>query len=132
MGLRDIAKLAQNNRVLRVISKYGVERSRVEEVKLELAWRRPDQGQTYYYYNGPLDDKTRPFCRLMLQIDKVFSQEDIDKISEELGYSVLEYCGSFGCRHQWVKFRGKFITTPKPTVMEIRKLINDGDEFENK
>jgi len=64
----------------------------------------------------------------MLKIDKVFSQSEIDRISDELGYDVLVYCGSYNCRHQWIRFRGKRINTPVPTSRQIRKLINDGIE----
>ena len=124
----SILRLREENRVLRAFSKYGIPRNEIQELKIEFADRIPEPGEDYYYYSGPLDNKTRNFCRLMLAIDKVFSQEEIDKISEELGYDVLRYCGSYNCRHQWIRFRGKRIFTPKPTVREIRKLINNGIE----
>lgn len=123
-----IIRLNEERKILSVFSKYGVERSKVVQLTETFAYRKPESGESYYYYNGPLDDKTRNFCRLMLKIDKVFSQEEIDKISEELGYDVLEYCGSYNCRHQWIRFRGNRIFTPKPTIREIRKLINQGIE----
>lgn len=130
MNLQNLKRIATELNLFRILSKYGTKSVFIERIKEGFADRKPEQGVTYYYYNGPLDAKTRSFCRLMLKIDKVFSEEEINKISEELGYSVLEYCGSFGCRHQWIKFWGRRISTPKPTVREIRKLINDGVEFE--
>ncbi len=130
--IKDFKKILFEKELIRLLRKCGVSKSEVEEIPREFADRKPEEGVNYYYYNGPLDAKTRAFCKLMLKIDKVFSEEEINKISEELGYPVLEYCGSFGCRHHWVRFRGKRINTPKPTVREIRKLINDGVEFESK
>ena len=130
--LQLFKRLKQEREILSVLSKYGIPKSHVIEVKSEFADRKPEAGVNYYYYNGPLDAKTRKFCRLMLKIDKVFSEEEINKVSDELGYPVLEYCGSYGCRHQWIRFRGNRIYTPKPTVREIRKLINDGIESESK
>lgn len=111
-----------------VLKKYGTPRSQVEQFTTDFADRKPEEGQEYYYYVGPNDEKTRPFCKLMLKIDKVFSLEEINKISDELNYPVLKYKGSYNCRHEWVRFRGKRIYTPKPTVREIRKLINSGIE----
>ena len=90
---------------------FGTKKSLIEEVKNEFAWRKPEEGMDYFYYSGPDDDKTRPFCKLMLKIDKVFSTEEIDKIGEELNYDVLKYKGSYNCRHKWVRFRGKRIST---------------------
>lgn len=126
--LNSIKRITQERRIIKVISKYGLPKSQVLELTSQFADRTPEEGVNYYYYNGPLDEKTRQFCRLMLKIDKVFSEEEINKISDELGYSVIEYMGSYGCRHQWIRFRGKRIYTPKPTIREIRKLINEGIE----
>jgi hypothetical protein len=114
--------------ILRLLRKTGYSKSEVETLPENFAERKPEDGLTYWYYSGPLDGKTRAFCRLMLKIDKVFSDEQIAKISEELGYDVLEYMGAYNCRHTWIRFRGKLILTPNPTIREIRKLINDGVE----
>lgn len=123
-----LKNLKLQKELITVLQKYGTPKHLIEEVPIELATRKPQEGNTYWYYSGPLDNKTRPFCKRMLQIDKVFSDEEIGRISEELGYDVLAYAGVtfFNCRHKWIRFRGKFISTPAPTVREIRKLINDG------
>lgn len=126
--LNRFKKLAFERELLKLLSKCGVKRSEVEEIPKEFADRKPEEGVEYYYYVGPNDDKTRAFCKLMLKLDKVFSIDEISYISEELNYPVLEYKGSYNCRHNWVRFRGKRIFTPKPTVREIRKLINSGIE----
>lgn len=120
--------MAFERKFLSLANKLGTPKKKVEELPKEFANRIPEKGMDYYYYLGPLDEKTRPFCRHMLKIDKVFSREEIDYMSAELNYPVLEYGGSYNCRHQWVKFRGRVISTPKPTQREIRRLINNGME----
>ncbi len=126
--LHSIVRAGRECELLKLLrsDKYGIPRSEVEEITENFADRKPEEGMNYYYYSGPLDEKTRPFCSLMLTIDKVFSEEEIAKISEELNYSVLKYKGSYKCRHDWIKFRGKRIYTPAPTQRDIRKLINKG------
>jgi hypothetical protein len=114
--------------LISLLKNTGVSRSSVEEIPKQFADRKPEEGVDYYYYIGPNDAKTRPFCRLMLKIDKVFTEEEINYISDNLNYPVLEFCGSYGCRHSWVRFRGRRISTPPPTQREIRKLINRGIE----
>ena len=63
-----------------------------------------------YQYSGPKDSKNRSFCRRVLDLNMLFRQEDISKLtitganSEEFGYyDIFEYKGSFGCRHRWNK-----------------------------
>jgi hypothetical protein len=57
---------------------------------------------------------SRPFCKKMVALSatKLFSREDIQKISERLGYSVFKRAGGFWnnngkiefqCRHGWVQ-----------------------------
>lgn len=101
-------------------------RSKVEQFSSEFASRKPEEGEDYYYYSGPLDEKTRPFCVKMLKLDKVFSNRDIDILSNYLNYDVQQYKGSYNCRHKWIRFRGKIISTPEPTVGQIRDLISKG------
>lgn len=85
--------------------------------------RKPKEGTRYFYYTGPNDEKTRDFCKYILKLDKVFSEEEIKFMSDMLGYSVLRYKGSYNCRHEWVQFNGKRIKTPAPTVSQIDRLI---------
>lgn len=64
-----------------------------------------------YSYEGILDDRNRPFCRKMLELDNMYSREDIEAISAELGYSVWHRRGGWYktpggearpyCRHYW-------------------------------
>lgn len=65
-----------------------------------------------YSYEGPKDDKNRPFCAKMLQLDKLYSRSDIEQLSVALGYSVFDRRGGWltmkdgthrpYCRHRWV------------------------------
>lgn len=66
-----------------------------------------DPNKSFYFYDGPLDDKTRGFCATLLLQGKFYSQGEIDYLSERLGYNVDLYCGSYGCRHQWKRARIK-------------------------
>ena len=66
-----------------------------------------DPNEVFYYYDGPLDDKTRAFCQEILIIGKFFRQEDIDKLSSKAGYNVDLYMGSYNCRHKWLRARVK-------------------------
>lgn len=122
--IKSLQRRKAERDILRLMKKTGYRQADVEVLPDSFANRKPEPGEQYYYYNGPLDDKTRAFCKLMLKLDKVFSLEQINYMSEELGYDVLYYCGSYNCRHSWIRFRGKIINTPNPTTREVRKLIN--------
>jgi hypothetical protein len=64
-----------------------------------------------YSYEGPKDDRNRPFCARLLELDKFYSREDIERLSERLGYSVWDRRGGWwtqpdgsrspSCRHEW-------------------------------
>jgi hypothetical protein len=50
---------------------------------------------------------TRPFCRKMVALNRLYSRADIEKISARLGYSVFDRKGGWWgdkpeCRHRWV------------------------------
>lgn len=70
-------------------------------------YKEIDPNKSFYYYDGPLDDKTREFCATLLLQGKFYSQEEINYLSSRLGYNVDLYCGSYGCRHQWKRARIK-------------------------
>jgi hypothetical protein len=126
MNSKWIANFKVEHALFNLFSTKGIPKSEVQEIKEEFADRKPKEGETYYYYSGPLDDKTRPFCKQMLAYDKVVSSVDIDILSNYLDYDVKKYNGSYNCRHSWVKFRGKRISTPELTINQIRKLVNLG------
>lgn len=60
---------------------------------------------------NPVIAGTRPFCRKMLSLNKLYSRADIQKISEYLGYDVMKRAGGFWndngdvkyhCRHEFM------------------------------
>ncbi len=51
-------------------------------------------------------DTTRPFCRRLIELDRVYTRSEIETISQRLGYSVFDRAGGFWgkkpyCRHEW-------------------------------
>lgn len=53
---------------------------------------------------------TRPFCRKLIELDKMYSRAEIEQISSRVGYSVFDRSGGFwnnngeietSCRHTW-------------------------------
>lgn len=64
-----------------------------------------------YSYEGPQDSRNRPICAKLLQLRRLYSRADIERISERLGYSVFDRRGGFWrhkdgeitpyCRHHW-------------------------------
>lgn len=69
----------------------------------------PTQIFVKYSYEGPQDSRNRPFCAKMMQLNRLYTRADIEKISERLGYSVFDRRGGFwnkgngvispSCRH---------------------------------
>jgi len=57
-------------------------------------------GLDNFMYVGPLDSKTRPFCRRLL--GEVFSRAEIDKMENGQTMNVFTTCGGYNCRHKWV------------------------------
>lgn len=55
----------------------------------------------------PIIPTTRPFCRKLIGLNRIYSRAEIEKISARLGYSVFERKGGWWgnnpeCRHRWV------------------------------
>ena len=46
--------------------------------------------------------ESRPFCKMLISLGRVYSRSDIETMSARLGYSVWDRCGGDGCRHRWV------------------------------
>lgn len=71
----------------------------------------PTQIFIKYSYEGPQDDRNRPFCAKMMQLNRLYSRYEIEQISQRLGYSVFDRRGGFWrhpdgevtpyCRHRW-------------------------------
>ena len=111
------------------LKERGIPRASIQEVKEHFngrSGRRASKDEFYFVYSGPLDEKTRPFCKQLLTLDKVISETDIDILSNYLNYDVKLYKGSYNCRHKFRRFRGEFILTPELTITQIRSLVNKG------
>lgn len=64
-----------------------------------------------YAYAGPKDDKNRAFCAALLDLNRVYSRQDIESIGAEVGRNVWETRGGWyhqangvnrpSCRHIW-------------------------------
>lgn len=54
----------------------------------------------------PVIETTRPFCRRLLQLNRLYTRAEIESISQRVGYSVFDREGGFWgnkphCRHEW-------------------------------
>lgn len=64
-----------------------------------------------YSYEGPQDNRNRPFCAKLMELNRLYSRADIERISMRLGYSVWDRRGGWwtqpdgtrskSCRHEW-------------------------------
>lgn len=52
-------------------------------------------------YVGPLDSKTRPFCRRLLVAGEAYTREAIDTLDNGQVGPVSSFCGGWSCRHGW-------------------------------
>lgn len=68
-----------------------------------------DKYRIRFKYVGPRDNKNRQFCADMLAKNRVYRQEDIDNLTDNVAneqfgfYNIFLWRGSFNCRHTWVK-----------------------------
>jgi hypothetical protein len=71
-----------------------------------------DSFKVKYKYTGPKDSKNRDFCRALLNLNKVYTRAEIDKISQIVDRNVWTKRGGWQtvkgtdihlpfCRHQW-------------------------------
>lgn len=94
-----------------------IERVAIEEKELllppEIVKNPPAQVFIKYSYEvkpgiGPaIIPTTRPFCRRMVQLNRFYSRQEIENLSQRLGYSVWDRKGGWWghkeeCRHRWV------------------------------
>ena len=138
--LSKIKRIMMKVKVLNKLKdlKFGLPQSNVEVIeynaddKITKMADRKNDGY-YYYYTGP--ESERDFCKIILKLDKVFSEDDINALTILTGYDVFEYQpgpimpnggpGGPNCRHGWIRFRGKFINTPAPTDRQIANIANN-------
>lgn len=65
----------------------------------------------YYFYDkkpgaqfsggGIIDEKSRDFCVRLVNQNKYFTKENIDKMTLTAGFDVFQYAGGKNCRHSW-------------------------------
>lgn len=57
---------------------------------------------TKFYYAGPNDILTRPFCGELISEGRVFTAEEIAGMDNEQDLDVMTFGGGYNCRHQWI------------------------------
>lgn len=68
--------------------------------------------ETRYKYTGPKDSKNRAFCARLLELNKLYTRDEINTISDRVGYNVWAQRGGYYhnpttdittpyCRHNW-------------------------------
>ena len=73
-----------------------------------------------WYYHGPLDNKTRPICRLML------SDRGLTKAEVEARYpGALIDGGGFNCRHRWLPER----SDPRSSKTAKQEIDNNPKKY---
>lgn len=55
----------------------------------------------------PIIETTRPFCKRLIELDRLYTRSEIEQISQRVGFSVFDRKGGFWgskeeCRHRWV------------------------------
>lgn len=99
--------------------KTDVVGDRIEVKRLGPVAKMPQLEEGYqisvkYKYFGPQDSKNRPFCREMLNMNRLYTREEIDNISDTVGYNVWLRRGGWykdpttdiprpSCRHTWMQ-----------------------------
>ncbi len=103
-GVIDITQ--KGGSVIRKIIKKDVKQLLPEMKVMYTYEKRPDVS------GASLLPTSRPFCKKLVSMNKMFSREDIQKISDRLGYSVFKRAGGFWnnngtiewqCRHGWMR-----------------------------
>jgi hypothetical protein len=90
---------------------------------------------TRYVYAGETTDKSRPFCKKMIDAKKIYRKEDILQMSNQPvnagwgargadTYNIWFYKGGGNCHHRWNKqvyaaFEGKAIDVNDPNLKRI-------------
>ena len=123
--VQDVIDFFIKNGIITInIAKVGLDTIQEWDVKVpnsELAGKMPTVTEYYirYTYEGPIDNRNRPFCHRLVRMSanknnldgKTWSMADIQQMSIRMGYSVLDRRGGFWndhgtihpfCRHDWV------------------------------
>ena len=66
---------------------------------------KPSGNQLHYFYYGPDDKLTRPFCERLLhdtRAGRVWTRPEIEAMDNGQLPNVFQTCGGYNCRHQWL------------------------------
>lgn len=107
-NIHEYLKQEALNELMLNLEQFGRTLKEGEEIEyINETFDTIDPNTSFYHYDGPLDEKTRPFCEFMLKQDKYYTQDDLDILSIKLGYDVYLYVAGFNCRHNWSRARIK-------------------------
>ena len=91
----------------KVTSKVSLNAGRIENViatnlatynrSVVMAMSTTLENDVKFYYHGPLDEKTRPICRVMLSTGGLTRNEVMDRFP-----GALDDGGGINCRHNWL------------------------------
>lgn len=112
---RLVRELEQSGMIKTATETIGEDSQDVREV-VENPEVRPITTDIFvkYSYDGPQDDRNRPFCARLMELSRLYSRSEIEQISQRVGYSVWERRGGFYhnpetdvttpyCRHRWTQ-----------------------------
>jgi hypothetical protein len=88
----DKAKINNDNTVMKGLLAVGM------AAGIDMAI---NAGFDNFVYDGPDDEKTRPFCHDILAMDKNWTVDEIVNLDNGQGLPVLTNMGGYNCRHVW-------------------------------
>jgi len=111
----ELRKVIQGLEDSGVINKSDLDKSitiKPTEKSMQPALENIRRVEVRYSYEGPVDDRNRPFCAKLMANDRYYTREDIQQMSALFGYSIFDYRGGFYhnpvsnvttpyCRHRW-------------------------------
>lgn len=109
-----MARMVQDGVLTQVTTTIGQD-TVIERTATDIKLQKPPASTTdillRYRYDGPKDERNRPFCARMMELARLYSRADIETISDRLGYSVWDRRGGWltlpsgehrpSCRHTW-------------------------------
>ena len=118
--MAEVVKMLNDLQRLNVLDyETGVRGDKIEVKRLGPVAEMPQAEEGYkifvkYKYFGPRDSKNRPFCANMLSMNRIYTREEIDGISAQVGYNVWLRRGGWytdpttgiarpSCRHTWMQ-----------------------------
>jgi hypothetical protein len=111
----ELRKVIQGLEDSGVINKNDLDKSitiKPTEKAMQPALENIRRVEVRYSYEGPEDDKNRPFCAKLMENDRYYTRADIQEMGLLFGYDIFSYRGGFYhnpetdtttpyCRHNW-------------------------------